>query len=663
MYRTPRAGLAGIVLAAAAALLAGAARSTAEDLGTDLRSVLERQRQQLEQQRRQLEELNTELSRIEQQRRQQAPRPADPPKKGEKSGPDPDAVKKIASDYLKDNPGAGVPPGVQTGFFSGQGFVIRSPLDPSYAKWDDESPVPFSLNFHGRIQAVYYGYFPTDDANHQTGAHQQAQDANAHRFAAFSQLEIKRTDFIFEGTVYDPDLHYYVDLDGTTRGITGVQNNKVIQNAGAFNPNTSPASPIGNGVTVDHIVRLRYAYIYYDFHGAAAERGCGPDCPDGTYKYAPTYTLIAGKITPFFGLEQYLSTTNEQFVEYSMANWYFNADDNNKLMAAGTQIKALEDRFYLQAIVTNGNEAQFPNTQMDELPGYVTGFWYDVGGDWDAARKRWQLFGDSMSDIDWSCRPVARLGGSLNLVPMDRRSLYGDDEQSRIFVMPPGQPGGTRLINLLNGDGSTTATTLRGAHAVDAFDSYSFNTFLAGKYHGLSLSTEWWLRDLTNFKAPPNGFDQIWYTYTDPRTKSTVTALFPNKALLDYGMHVQGGYFLIPRKLEVVARWSWIRGESGDILGDINQAPTVFSAPNGVAGKAAAGLTRVQVNPGAFTHFHEADEYTCGFNYYFRRHLVKWQTDVGVYQGGNPAGGGASAAGFIPGVDGWLLRSELQLAF
>ncbi len=615
-------------------------------------------------QRRQLQELNAELGRVEEQRRRQAARPAtDPPKKSDTPAPDPEAVKKIVGDYLKDNPGAGVPPSVQTGFFSGQGFVIRSTQDPSYAKWDDESAVPFSLNFHGRVQAVYYGYKVTDDANHETGAHQQSLNANSHRFADFSQLEIKRTDFVFEGNVYDPNLHYYFDLDGTTRGVTGVQNNKVIQNAGAFAPNTSPASPIGSGVTVDHLVRLRYAYLYYDFHGAAAEHGCGPDCPDGTYKYAPTYTLIAGKISPFFGLEQYLNTTNEQFVEYSMANWYFNADDNNKLMAAGTQIKALEDRFYMQAIVTNGNEAQFPNVQMDELPGFVTGFWYDVGGDWDPAHKRWRLFGDSMSDIDWSCRPVARLGGSLNLVPMDRRSLYGDDEQSRVYVMPPGQSGGTRIINLLNGGGSSTATALRGAHAVDAFDSYSFNTFLAGKYRGFSLSTEWWLRDLTNFKAPPNGFDQIWYTYVDPRTRSTVTALFPNKALLDYGMHVQGGYFLIPHKLEMVARWSWIRGESGDILGDIHQTPTVFEAPNGVAAKIPAGLTRVQVNPGAFTHFHEADEYTVGVTWFFRRELVKWQTDLGLYQGGNPAGGGASAAGFIPGVDGWLLRSELQLAF
>jgi hypothetical protein len=624
----------------------------AGDGTADLRAVVEQQARRIEDQKRKIDEVKAQLEKLG------GPAPAAP------AAPDPDAVKKVVGDYLKDNPGAGLPPSVQAGFWTGQGFVIRSAPDPSFVKWDDESRIPFEVRLHGRLQLDYYGYKVIDDANHETGAHQQAQNANSHRFADFSQLEVKRADMIVDGTAFSPDLRYFIDLDGTTRGINGFQNNKVVQNSGAFDPNTSAVSPLGGNVAVDHIVRLRYGYLVYDFHGVAAERGCGPDCPEGSYRYAPTFELIAGKLNPFFGLEQYLSTTDEQFVEYSMANWFFNADDNNKLMAAGTQIKAFDDRFYLQAIVTNGNEAQFPNTQMDELPGFILGFWYDLGGEWNPTRHRWDLFGDSLSDIDGHCRPAVRLGGSLNLVPMDRRSLYGDDEQSRVYVTPGGAPGGTRLINLLGGGGTTAAATLRGAHAVDAFDSYSYNVFLAGKWHGFSLSNEWWVRDLTGFKAAPNGGNVILYTYTDPRTKNTVTALFPDKALLDYGMQLQGGYFLIPHKLEVVARWSFVRGDSGDVLGDILGAPTSFRIPNGVTGATTRGsYTRVQVNPGAFSHFHEADEYTIGVNYFFHRELVKWQTDVGLYQGGNPAGGGQSPAGFIAGVDGWLLRTQVQLAF
>ena len=57
------------------------------------------------------------------------------------------------------------------------------------------------------------------------------------------------------------------------------------------------------------------------------------------------------------------------------------------------------------------------------------------------------------------------------------------------------------------------------------------------------------------------------------------------------------------------------------------------------------------------------NEYGVGFNYYWKRQMLKWQTDFSYYQGGNPAGNGQSPAGFIAGSDGWLLRTQLQLAF
>jgi hypothetical protein len=666
------------------AVTAGAAR--AGDSAAELRALIEQQNQQIQEQNRQLEMLKQRLETLAAQPAKEAAA-GDPPaaadkkdaKKDDKKDDkklDEDAVKKIAGQYLKDNPGAGVPPSVQTGFFSGQGFVIRSAPDPSYMKWDDESKIPFELRIRGRIQVDYYGYKVTDDANHATGAHQVSQTStaagpvphaaplNSHRFADFSQLEVKRMRLIFEGNAFDPNLRYQITLDGNTRGLGGVQNNKVLQTAGAFAPNTSGVSPIGGGVTVDHAVRLFGAWIAYDFHGCASEKGCGPDCLEGTYKYAPTYTLIAGKLKPTMSAEEWMcGSTNEQFVEYSMADWYFDADDDNWLTAAGTQIKAFDDRFYMQAVITNGNESQFPNTQMDELPGFCAGMWYDFGGNWNKQRNKWDLFGDTFSDIDYSCNPVFRVAAACDIVPQDRRSLYGDDEQSRVFVMPAG-PGGTRLINLLNGDGSTAATTLKGAHAVDKFDYYTYEAFWGLKWRGFSLTNDWWLRDLNGFKAAPNGNDIILYTFLDPRTKSTVNALFPDKALIDYGTQLQAGYFIIPKKLELVARWAWIRGDSGDLIGDLGGPTQSFRIPNGVGtGVTKGGFERVQVNPGAFTHFHEANEYSVGVNYFFWRELVKWQTDFSFYTGGNPAGGGQSPAGFIAGEDGWMLRTQVQLAF
>jgi hypothetical protein len=626
-------------------LLAAAGLGWAGD-NDDLRRLVEQQAKQLEAQARQIEELRRMI-----ESRGLTPaaaaEAADPAKPALSDA----AVKKLIGEYLKDNPGAGMPPSVQTGFERGKGFVIRSAPNPSYVKWQDECRIPFELRVRGRIQLDYYFYKSTDAINHLTGQ-PATQNANAVRLADFSALEIKRGNLILEGSVFDPDLHYRINFNGFTRGIPALQNNEVVQTlpAGAITPNTAPVSPIGGGATVDHGVNLFECYVYYDFRPCWFDKGCGEECPPDCPKYAPTFTLIGGKFKPFFGLDEYLGNQNSQFVEFSMTSLFFSADDDTRMMGAGLQVKALEDRFFLQALMTDGAAGSFvPASHLDKYPGFLAGWWYDFGGSWDADKKAWQLFGDCICDIDYSCCPVVRVGGCVNLTPMDRRSLYGDGEQARFFTMPAG-PGGTRLINLLNGDLALPP----GAHAVDKFDAYTYTAFAAGKYRGFSLHNEWWFRHLNNFRTTPNGLGNIIYQSTLGPPGPARNALFPaNQGLFDYGMELSAGYFLIPKHLEIAARWAWVRGQSGDINGNGTRKFTIVP-----------GLTTpVQVVDGAFRNYHEANEYTIGLNYYFQRHLLKWQTDLGWYDGGNPAAGGTSIAGYIPGVDGYLFRTQVQLAF
>ncbi len=390
-------------------------------------------------------------------------------------------------------------------------------------------------------------------------------------------------------------------------------------------------------------MRLFTAWVAYDIPLGGSGKGCGPDCPEGTQPYRPVLTFIVGKQQPFFGFTEILGSANAQLVDFAMADWYFDADDNNMLTAAAVQYRDFDDRLFATALLTNGNESQFANTQMDRLPGFNTGLWYDFGGSWNRQAGRWNLYGSSLSDLDYSVKPVLRVGGAVNLVPMDRRSIYGDLEQSRVLVTPGG-PGGTRLINLLNGDSGTPA----GAHAVDKFDSYTFDAFASFHYRGFSLTNEWWFRQLTGFQTNPLGGNLIVY-----QDGSGANALFPGGNLNDFGTLVQSGYFLIPMKLEVVGRYSMISGDTGDINGTgkfRNVQLPGFSDP-------------VRVIDGAFRNFHTASEIAVGMNYFFYGQLVKWSSDFSVYQGGNPAAGGASPAGFIPGVDGWLVRTQLQLAF
>ncbi|HEY7158625.1 MAG TPA: hypothetical protein VH575_32070 [Gemmataceae bacterium] len=664
--RTYRQGTIQLILALAV-LYEGGRTIRAQENTDDLRKLIEVQNKRLEEQQKQLEEMKQRLDSLSNGQNVQpvaaqvggqlpesgldegAPKSLEP-RSGEEEAPSPTplpdrtALEKIIDNFLKERPGVGMPNGVQTGFEAGQGFYIRSAPNPTYSNWQDQSRIPFELRIRGRVQLNYNFYKPTDNLNHLTGQRYEPEVGD------FSQLEVKRLRLFWEGTAFDPNLRYQFQLDGNTRGLAAIQNNRIIQTTGTP-PGASfaapgiggAASPIGGGATVDAGVRIFTAWVAYDFQLGARGKGCGPDCPDGTYTYHPVLTFIVGKQQPFFGFTEILGSANAQFVDFAMADWFFDADDNNMLTAAAVQYRDFDDRLFATAMITNGNDSQFPNTQMDRLPGFIAGFWYDLGGIWDAQGQRYQLWGTSPSDLEWSPNPVMRVGGAVDLVPMDRRSIYGDDEQSRVLVSP-GAPNGTRIINLLDGAASTPA----GAHAVDKFDYYAFDAWASFHWRGFSLTNEWWYRRLTGFQTVPAGGNLLIY-----QDGSGANALFPGGNLTDFGTLVQGGYFVIPKKLELVARYDMIEGDSGDINGTGKFRTVVLP---GVTGP-------VRVIDGAFRNFHQVTEIAAGFNYFFYGQLVKWSTNMAWYRGGNPAIGGQSPVGFVPGVDGWLVETQLQLAF
>ncbi len=625
-----------------ATLMLAPAKIKAED-DKSLRTVVEQQSKLLEQQSKQIEELKKRLDGLA--------TPAVPengvvPFASSPGGPDkatlPPApevnealVSQLMQKYLAEHPIDSQSSPRHAGYSTATGFFIRSGDPSSFGDAD----VPFELRFRGWIQLPYEFYKVTDSKNHLTGINTGNNTAGD-----FSAIEIKRARLVFEGILFTPDLRYQFQIDGNTRGIP------------AFNSRVNGlANPIGNvqsGDTianVDNAVRLYGAWIAYDFHGSGS-----PDC------YRPTFTLIGGKMKPLFNLEEYLGSKNQQFVEYSMADWFFSADDDNYLVAAGLQVKAFDDRLFFSALVTNGNESQTPALQLDRLPGVNVGAWWDFGGTWNADRKRWDLFGDCLADIDNSQHLVVRVGGATNLVPMDRRSIYDDAEVNRVRAMPGSPNASGSLLSILNGAGLSPNTAGISSFTADAFDEYTFELFAAAKYKGFSLYNDWWVRDIDNFRgqriANSNLNRPILYTSNTP-SGATSTALFPtNHGLVDFGSVIQGGYFVVPNKLEVVARYSWVCGESGNINGKNNAGAGPLVTIPGVP-------TPVRIVNGAFSNFQQADEVAFGVNYYFRRQLVKWQNDIGFYHGGNPASNGQSNAGFIPGVDGWMFRSQVQLAF
>jgi len=122
------------------------------------------------------------------------------------------------------------------------------------------------------------------------------------------------------------------------------------------------------------------------------------------------------------------------------------------------------------------------------------------------------------------------------------------------------------------------------------------------RYRGWSLSTEYYFRSLSEFSG----------------------AAVPD--LFDHGFLLQGGCFLIPEKLEAFTRWSRIAGDSGSL---------------GVADQSA-------------------DEVAGGLAWWIKGRNLKVVFDVTRV---NSSPVNDSAVGFMPGDDGLLYRTQLQVAF
>jgi hypothetical protein len=569
-------------------------------------------------------------------------------------------VKTIIADYLRDNPGTGMPSGVQTGYSMGTGFYVKSTPNPAYSNWNDESRIPFEMRFRGRVQTNYDFYKVQDNYNHLTKQFYNNPNtvplpvANAmntvgpYTVGDESVFEVKRLRLIWEGNLFTPDLTYEFQLDANTRGFQSFQNNRVFTNAippatGAFAaPGVGGLNAIGGPVQTDNAARVFTAWVAYQVPLGIR---CG-NVPDGMYSYTPSLTFIAGKQQPYFSLIEILGSANSQFSEFHMADWFFDTDANNMMTGVSAQLKAFDDRLMMMAQVVEGSDFGISAQINQRTPEFIGCAWYDFGGEFDQQKKRWNLFGNSISDLNYSRCPTLRLGGAVTLVRLDPRNQYGDIPSS-FFFAAPGAPGGTRLINLFNGGGAGT----QALQSLNRADINTFDLFAAFHYRGFSFYNEWYFRNYDGLHSVNPRSDAILYN-----DGFGAASLLNRRSFMDYGMAVQSGYFVIPKKFELIGLYSMINGVSGDIYGN-GTFRNVLVPTN------AAGFTTVRSYNGAFSNPHMAQEIGGGFNYYWFGQLVKWQNDLSYYRGGNPAGNGAAPAGFLPGVDGWMIRSQIQLAF
>jgi hypothetical protein len=284
----------------------------------------------------------------------------------------------------------------------------------------------------------------------------------------------------------------------------------------------------------------------------------------------------AGQYKVPFTLSRYLSAREFEFADRSMASMYF---DVNRSLAWGLTSRTRPGGIPLHfeaaifnGLVTGGAETGSAG-KLDDNFAYATRVYAFPIGEWSSG---------ALADFEGHETLATRVGAAYAGTTIDRR---GPAEFDAIRVVD----SGGRLSGLL-------------PLSVNQYDVSMFCIDASHKYRGWSMTTEYYFRNISGF----HGAD------------------IPD--LFDHGFWLQVGKFVVPDKVQLLARWSRVVGTSGS-LGAADQS---------------------------------ADERALGFVWYMRRRYARLTCDL-TYLNGAPIN--SSALDMSPGDKGWLFRTQIQFGF
>jgi hypothetical protein len=288
------------------------------------------------------------------------------------------------------------------------------------------------------------------------------------------------------------------------------------------------------------------------------------------------WTVRAGKWKVPFSRARAESARKLEFVERSPTDLFF---DIGRATGIGldTTGEALGGPIGFATALFNGfntgNDSTSPGEDFDNRLAWSARVHADPLG----------AFGDDGEpDLDFRDSPVLRLGAGAAVTRVSRDG-QGEFQRQRVI------DSGLRLSDLLPA-------------AVDAYDIAFYTLDAHWKYRGFSLIAESSWRGIDGFRG----------------------AAVPG--LVDHGVLLQTGYFVVPKRLETIWRWSEIVGDSGT-LGDGDR---------------------------------NTNELAAGLAWYIRGHDVKFVCDVSRIHG-TPVS--SNVLSLLPGDDGWLVRSQFQVGF
>ncbi len=221
-----------------------------------------------------------------------------------------------------------------------------------------------------------------------------------------------------------------------------------------------------------------------------------------------------------------------------------------------------------------------PAETLDNNLGYVGHVWFDLLERSPDAPDPWS---DGEPDLAWTEEPAMRMGFSW---------FY-----TQIEATAAGEFARPRTV-----DRGATVASLVLPLGVTQFSLAQQGIDVGYKFRGLSVWSEYFFRQIDDYRG------------------AALSDLF------DHGMYVQAGYFIVPKHLELAARYSVLWGNSGTL--------------------------------GA--SYAESSEIAAGFTYYIRGHYIKLVSDITLLDGApinNPT------PNIRAGEDGVLWRSQFQLAW
>ncbi|AGA29716.1 hypothetical protein [Singulisphaera acidiphila] len=238
------------------------------------------------------------------------------------------------------------------------------------------------------------------------------------------------------------------------------------------------------------------------------------------YKFSNAFLLSAGYYKLPGSREWSDSYRYTLGADRTMATTFFRPNMSPGIWVSG---EPLTNFHYIAMVANSFNGLNLASHRIGSNTAFGSSLWWEPFG----------KFGPGPSDAEWHERPTLRLGASqtVSREQLANAALVQTNPEDTLFRLSDGTP--LALPSAL-GPGVNVNTASVQLWALDA----------AFKYRGLSISGEYYLRWLDDFRHTGGPL--------------------PIRSLFDHGAYAQASYFVVPRRLEGYARTSFVTGRFGD---------------------------------------------------------------------------------------------------